>query len=343
MDTTKTDADSKDIGNCSKQTLHPNISKALTVGKYAEGNRCIWEELQRLLSPGKAEEKYRPLHRIGYGTFSTVYKAEQLEDGHAVTIKMIKLYKEHKDAPYLYPFQYEIETMKKLCPRKSTSYKIPCYFDSYVVGDQLWLVMEYIQGVDLQEALDFKLTKQEITVIFYHILKALDYMHKHGVMHNDLKLDNVMLGKNGTVKVIDFGQSTPITHFMINSKIPVRSSAPEILKGKPYGSNADIWSVGIMLYKSLFREGPFAHEKDNSKFKELMLSHGQPPIPDKLDKSMLDPDMADLLDQCLTVDRRERPSARRLLHHKLFKDYNILRTNTVRRLVNKVLSHRSCR
>jgi serine/threonine protein kinase len=316
-----------------EQSVHPNIARALTTGKHAKANRLLLEALRRLVSPGTAADKYVIVEQIGSGMSATVHQGKALRGGQLVAIKRIKLCHQHETDPYISRFHCEVYYMKTLCSDPSLKHNLPLYLDSYLVADELWLVMEYIQGVCLfPAAFCFPLTPEEVATIFYHVLKAVEYLHHHGVMHNDIKMDNVMLGANGEVKLIDLGLSRPITDCMKSANVAVRISAPELLKGEEYDCRTDIWAVGIILYQVLFRQSPFGKERDDKKFKEQMLAHGKPPIPDG---KKLDPDMADFLDQCLTVNRHERPSATHLLRHKVFSDVKVHSTAAVSRLVIK--------
>jgi serine/threonine protein kinase len=267
---------------------------------------------------------------------AAVHKGKAILEGQLVAIKRIKMCNDCDTNPFIHTFHQEVRLMKKLSSNPCKKYKIPRYFDSYVVGDELWLVMEYIQGESLFNTISWlALTKQEIATIFYHVLKAVEYMHARGVMHNDITFNNVMLAKNNEVKLIDFGLSTEIEDCMTNAHVSVRISAPELLKGEEYDSGIDIWAVGIMLWSVLFRQNVFWEVEDDSEFKELMLDHGTPPIPVG---EKLEPDMADFLDQCLTVNRQERPSATQLLRHEVFCGMDVHSRTTVSALLNKVTS-----
>jgi p21-activated kinase 1 len=315
--------------------VHPNIARALTTGEYAESNRWTWEFLNSLLSPGKVEDKYVLMEAIGSGSWGTVQRSMEIHTEKIVTIKRLRLSDEHETDPGLITYHEEVYNWKKLCPDPTVKYKIPCYLDSYVVGDELWLVMEYIKGVTLEQAVtDTELSNQEVAEIFYHVLDAVEYMHSRGVMHNDIKADNVMLGRNGKVKLIDLGLSTEIDDCMTNATVCLRISAPELLKGEEYDSGTDIWAVGTMLYFVLFRRNVFWDAHNPSDFKAKMLTHGKPPIPVG---EKLDPDMADFLDQCLTVNRHERPSATQLLRHKVFGCIKGHSEDIIRTLVLDVL------
>jgi serine/threonine-protein kinase 24/25/MST4 len=321
MDTTKPQSVSKDTTK--GQALHPNIIRVLTDGEFAEENRDTWKQIESVLSPGKAEEKYQLVQQIGKGSCSVVHKGTRVEGGHAVTIKILNTFVEYNGARKFIEIHEEIEIMKKL----SADSRFPRYLDSYVVEDKVWLVMEHIDGVDLFEALCFDLTKQEVVVIAYNILKALEYMHQKNIMHSDLKEDNVMLGKDGSVKLIDFGLSGEITDDMISVNPRYSTNnAPEVLKGGRFNSTADVWSFGTILFTMVVGEGPFGNEGDKTRYKQLLLAHGKPPIPNK---QKLDAGLVDLLDQCLTVDYRERPSPAQLLGHSIFQSNEVQEAGSV--------------
>jgi p21-activated kinase 1 len=316
-------------------TVHPTIAKAFT-GEHAARNRKTWEEIENAVSPGKVEDKYVLMEKLGSGADGTVYKGKAVKGGEVVAIKRMKLCREPQQGDLLiYKRHYEVTIMKELCAGPSRKvYNVPRYLDSYVVGDELWIVMEHIQGVSLFKAVErARLTPLEVATVFYHVLEAVGFMHCRDIMHNDIHWDNVILGANNEVKLIDFGLSLEIDENMLTPNVNHIHRAPELMKGEEFDSRIDIWAVGIMFYNVVFRQGPFGNERDERKYTELMLAHGKPPIPDGW---KVDPVAADFLDKCLTVNPQERPSALRLLSHKFFHLKDVHSKVTVSRLVDKI-------
>ena len=116
---------------------------------------------------------------------------------------------------------------------------ISCFKNSYEDEKYIYLVMEYIEGQDLFQFLEEKgnLPEIEVAKIFYKILLALDHIHSQGVIHRDIKLENIMIDEDENPKIIDFGLSKDtnldekVETNIVGSKIYM---APEILQGLPH-------------------------------------------------------------------------------------------------------------
>ena len=126
------------------------------------------------------------------------------------------------------------------------------------------MVLERVTGVSLKEYLlnipDHKLTESQASDIFQQISSAIAYCHERGITHRDLKLDNILLTQNGTVKVIDFGFSTwTKKDFKLKSFCGTPTyMAPEIInKSEFLGPPTDMWALGIILYALLCGTFPF--------------------------------------------------------------------------------------
>lgn len=111
------------------------------------------------------------------------------------------------------------------------------------------IVMEYVEGTTLREALTEKLSRKQREQIFGQLLEAVAAIHRAGVIHNDLKPENILLtAVDGNVKLLDFGLSETPAHFMTRSLGGTRSYAsPELRAGKAVDARSDIWSLGVLL------------------------------------------------------------------------------------------------
>jgi len=137
--------------------------------------------------------------------------------------------------------------------------------DTFTEGLHCYIVLEYIKGVDLLQYMiqrEWKpLKEKEARTIFKQLLHSLIYSHRQGIVHHDIKLENVLIGKRGKVKLIDFGLCEPVHDC---SKLSQRWCgsfdyvSPEILLKTPYsGCKADVFSLGVILYSLLFSQLPF--------------------------------------------------------------------------------------
>jgi p21-activated kinase 1 len=212
--------------------------------------------------------------------------------------------------------------------------------DSYLVDTNIWLVMEYLDGTNLSDALPpCGLNNSEITAVFYNVLKALEYIHSKQVIHKDIKVDNILLSKQGEVKLADFGLSKKISNKMVDGYSTPFIMAPELARQGTYDNKVDIWALGIMLYWCFYGVPPYYDEEDDDKTIELILKNGTPPIPNTQRATMMNVNntyLANFLDQCLMVNPDDRPSATELLNHiLLFNCDNVNSKSTVTRLVKR--------
>ncbi|KAK9254161.1 kinase-like domain-containing protein [Lipomyces tetrasporus] len=118
-----------------------------------------------------------------------------------------------------------------------------------------------IPGMDLFDYIELRTNMEEAECrsIFYQVASAVDHLHKVGVVHRDIKDENIVLDGDGNIKLIDFGSAAylkngPFTVFVGT----IDYAAPEVLRGQPYGGKEqDVWAAGILLYTIMYKENPF--------------------------------------------------------------------------------------
>ncbi|WAR20089.1 PAKM-like protein [Mya arenaria] len=118
-------------------------------------------------------------------------------------------------------------------------------YDSFLVGDELWVVME--------------LDETQIATVCKACLKALAFLHSNGVIHRDIKSDSILLQHDGKVKLSDFGFCAQVSQDLPKRKSLVGTPywmAPEVISRLPYGPEVDIWSLGIMVIEMIDGEPP---------------------------------------------------------------------------------------
>ncbi len=137
--------------------------------------------------------------------------------------------------------------------------------DHFENSEYIYIVMEYISGGTLNQYIKnhyFYISESEAANIISQIGNGLKYLHNYGIVHRDLKTDNIMLTKNnenGIIKIMDFGLSKIVgpKEGLIDGYGTLNYCAPEVLMREPYNKQIDIWSLGIILYYMLVGHFPF--------------------------------------------------------------------------------------
>jgi novel protein kinase C epsilon type len=127
--------------------------------------------------------------------------------------------------------------------------------------------MEYMSGGDFKEQLDEVEVFSEERAKFYaaEITLAVQFLHQHGILHSDLKLENVLVGSDGHCKIADFGLSKLglFRHCKTSTKCGTPfCMSPEIVKNLPYDQGVDWWAVGVMLFQMLTGGPPFYYDEE---------------------------------------------------------------------------------
>ena len=206
------------------------------------------------------DSRYKILELIGLGGMAFVLKAEDLVMNRIVAIKIL-------NDEYNGNEQAETRFINESKAVAMLSHKnIVSVYDVAIYPDMKYIVMEYLDGITLKEYLDNKgtLPWKEACVYILQILRALEHAHSKGVIHRDIKPLNVILQKNGEIKVTDFGiakiPNTPALTMTEKAIGTVYYISPEQASGRPTDYYSDIYSVGVMLYEAVTGKLPFTAE-----------------------------------------------------------------------------------
>ncbi|KAK9425882.1 putative non-specific serine/threonine protein kinase [Seiridium unicorne] len=284
--------------------------------------------LKRICSEGDPREIYRGFTKIGQGASGGVYTGHERGSNRLVAIKQMNLEQQPKKDLII----NEILVMKD-----SVHPNIVNFIDSYLCTGELWVIMEYMEGGSLTDVVTFNImTEGQIASVCRETLKGLQHLHSKGVIHRDIKSDNILLSLDGNIKLskldspffadypllttllADFGFCAQINEAHNKRTTMVGTPywmAPEVVTRKEYGRKVDIWSLGIMAIEMIEGEPPYLTE---SPLRALWLiaTNGTPQIKEEQN---LSPVFRDFLYFALKVDPEKRASAHDLLRHDFMK------------------------
>jgi len=247
--------------------------------------------------------RYQILKMLGEGGMGAVYKARDLEVDRVVALKVIR--PEYANRPeILARFKQEL-----VLARQITHRNVIRIFDLGQGDGIRFITMEYVDGQDLYALLrgGEQLTLERKVKIAREICRALEAAHEQGVVHRDLKPQNIMVEHNGRVLVMDFGiarsmEDTGLTHTGALIGTPAFMS-PEQAKGEKLDIRSDLFSFGVIFYEMLTGKAPYVAETAVG----LLLKRVQerPVAPVELDKEIPQA-LSDVVLKCLVVDRDQR-------------------------------------
>ncbi|XP_037352325.1 LOW QUALITY PROTEIN: NUAK family SNF1-like kinase 2 [Talpa occidentalis] len=222
--------------------------------------------------------RYEFLETLGKGTYGKVKKARE-KSGRLVAIKLIRKDK-IKDEQDLINIRREIEIMSSL-----NHPHIIAIHEVFENSSKMVIVMEYASRGDLYDYISERprLSERDARHFFRQIVSAVHYCHQNGVVHRDLKLENILLDANGNIKIADFGLSN-LYHqgkFLQTFCGSPLYASPEIINGKPYtGPEVDSWSLGVLLYILVHGTMPFDGQDHKTLVRQISNgAYREPPKP----------------------------------------------------------------
>ncbi len=260
--------------------------------------------------------RYTVQDRIGTGGMAIVYRGLDEVLGRTVAIKtMLPQYA--ADPSFAARFKQEAQAAAAL----NSPYIVSVY-DWGKDGDTYYIVMEYLRGTDLKSgirkhgALDCK----KVAQIGSQIAQALSVAHRHEIIHRDIKPQNIMVLRDGNVKVMDFGIArAKNSHLTADNSVlgTAHYVSPEQTQGKDLGPTTDIYSLGIVMYEAATGQVPF--EGDDAITVALKQVNEQPKPPSQINPNV-DPSLESIILKCMQKDPAARFQTADELYHVL-RDY----------------------
>ena len=220
-------------------------------------------------------ERYKLEDFIGQGGMSLVYRAVDIRTGHSVAVKILKS-EYNSDKEFLERFQREAQAASLM-----SHHNLVNLLDVGVEGEYRYLVLEYVNGNTLKDIIRQKgrLNYQTAIQITVRILSALQHAHDNGIIHRDIKPQNVLIHADGHVKVSDFGIARMTNAFTISKGDTVvgsvHYSSPEQATGSVVEATSDIYSTGVVMYEMLTGRVPFVGDTPVA----VAMQHVQDPPP----------------------------------------------------------------
>ncbi len=223
-----------------------------------------------MASEGKKIGPYTVLTEIGSGGMAVVYKAEQSSLGRLVAIKELRS-ELASDPSLITRFEREAKCVAALAHQN-----IVHIYDYITRGTSMFIVMEFVEGIDLYDLLNKveRLNPDIAAIIALQAARALEYAHFRGVVHRDFKPSNLMITKQGEVKLMDFGIARDesfddLTRPGTALGTPAYMS-PEQIMGERVDFRSDIFSFGIVLYQMVTGKKPFVEDDTKSVMQRIL-------------------------------------------------------------------------
>ncbi|XP_071323422.1 serine/threonine-protein kinase PAK 6-like isoform X2 [Trachinotus anak] len=251
--------------------------------------------LQMVVDPGDPRPTLENFVKIGEGSTGVVCITRERHSGRQVAVKMMDLRKQQRR---------ELLFNEVVIMRDYRHQNVVEMYRSALVEEELWVIMEYLQGGALTHIVsETRLNEEQIATVCESVLQALTYLHAQGVIHRDIKSDSILLTLDGRIS-----KNVPKRKSLVGTPYWM---APEVISKTPYGTEVDIWSLGIMVVEMVDGEPPYFSDTPITAMKKLR----DEAAPSVKNIQRVSPVLKDFLGCMLTRNTLQRRSAAALLEH----------------------------
>lgn len=303
--------------NEESEIVYPSIDRSQIDSTYLKSYMEVVESITKAFKtkniyPETTINFYKYGRQLGRGAFGKVNLGVHIATGRVVAIKSFKL-NDAEIASIRRRLHLETQLMKTL-----NHPNVLKMYETFETDKHLMIALEYISGGDLLSFLRkrIKVSEQIAKFIFKQLMEGLKYMHSQGIIHRDVKLDNILIDTDSTIKLCDLGVSKLIRpgEIMMEQCGTPAYIAPEIIQGENYsGFGADLWSSGVVLYSLLSGTMPFKANNMND-LQNLIVSANYSELKD------ISKDANELICSLLEIDPKKRLTAEQVLSHPFLKD-----------------------
>lgn len=261
--------------------------------------------------------RWRKGELIGAGAFGRVYMGMNLDSGELLAVKQVLIAANNVAKERAQAHVRELEEEVKLLQNLSHP-NIVRYLGTAREDDALNIFLEFVPGGSIASLLGKFGSFPESVVRMYtrQLLQGLQYLHKNGIMHRDIKGANILVDNKGCIKLADFGASKQVVELVTLSGAKSMKGtpywmAPEVIRQTGHSLPADIWSVGCTVIEMATGKPPWSQQfQEVAALFHIGTTKSHPPIPDHLSH-----DAKDFLLKCLKKEPHLRPTATELLQH----------------------------
>ena len=251
---------------------------------------------------GKMISHYKIIEKLGEGGMGVVYKAEDTKLKRTVALKFLPLHLT-TDETDKKRFLHEAQSASAI-----NHPNVCVIHDIQEHDDQQFIVMEYVDGVTLrQKVQERQLELNEVIDYALQIAEALKAAHEEGIIHRDIKSENIMVTAKNQIKVMDFGLAKLKGSAKLTQKTStlgtVAYMSPEQIQGQEIDARSDIFSFGVVLYELMTSHLPFQGEYEAALSYAILNNQ---PVPVRSIRPEVSPALEKIIDRCLEKDRIKR-------------------------------------